>query len=528
MIKNKYYLIICFLFAALCLSESCNKTAQEVKIEINPDPGIDLYGAVLDNSGKPLEGVVVSDGYSCTATDSKGIYQLKRSKYATQVNVSIPASCKVPVDKGIPHFWQELSVKKRYDFTLEALSGGSEKDFFLVAMADPQCQDDKHIARFSSETVPDIKSTASELNGKPVYGITLGDIGWNTTNNDHNLKKSIFTKMRAAMSQEKTGIAFFQVMGNHDNSHASVLPKASYTVAGDIQNQRDFEIVFGPVNYSFNRGDVHVLGMDDIIFPNHSEYSMGFRDDQIEWLKQDLSYVPKDKMVILCVHIPFERNTNGKNVEKVLSLLAPYKNVQILSGHTHYARNIAAPSYYEHTQGAACGAWWHSTVNVDGTPNGYAVYSISQTNLSNWYYKGTGLVKEEQIRAYKGGIKYGYNAYFTRFLDDAPNKIFANVWNSDSSWKVEVFRNGTKLGDMKLQDPARNVLDAWACGYHIGRLGCGMHYERKKLTHIFEYTLSDTSLTGLEIRATDRFGKTYTQTVFTDNTENFFPKIPQI
>ena len=41
--------------------------------------------------------------------------------------------------------------------------------------------------------------------------------------------------------------------------------------------------------------------------------------------------------------------------------------IHILSGHTHYAENNTYDSHYEHVHGAACGAWWHSTINTDGT-----------------------------------------------------------------------------------------------------------------------------------------------------------------
>ena len=45
---------------------------------------------------------------------------------------------------------------------------------------------------------------------------------------------------------------------------------------------------------------------------------------------RDLSYVPKDKMVILCVHIPF-RNSNYAYYDEVLELLSQYKYATIMS-----------------------------------------------------------------------------------------------------------------------------------------------------------------------------------------------------
>ena len=46
-----------------------NDGTEEEKPEIKPDAGITLYGLVSDSAGKPIEGAVVSDGYSLASTD---------------------------------------------------------------------------------------------------------------------------------------------------------------------------------------------------------------------------------------------------------------------------------------------------------------------------------------------------------------------------------------------------------------------------------------------------------------------------
>lgn len=303
---------------------------------------------VTDNQGKRLQGIVVSDGYTCTATDENGVYQLTAGEFSYQVYLSIPAAYEVPVSEGLPCFWQKLTEgRKRYDFTLTPLAGGAENEFNLFCVADPQCQNTTNIARFNNETVPDIAAqvAASTL---PCYGITLGDIGWNTENTDYT--NDVFPLMKKAMQMDKVGLPLFQVMGNHDNKVIAV-SKDNYTVAHDIAAQRNFEYIFGPVNYSFDRGNVHIVAMDNIIFPSHKDYSLGFRDDQVEWLRQDLSYVSKDKMVILCVHIPM-RASGNQNVQAVLELLKPFAEVHIMSGHTHYAENNTYDNHYEHVHGA--------------------------------------------------------------------------------------------------------------------------------------------------------------------------------
>ena len=49
----------------------------------------DTYGYIKDTNGNPVEGVVVSDGYSCTATDAEGRYALTRNADAGFVFYSV-------------------------------------------------------------------------------------------------------------------------------------------------------------------------------------------------------------------------------------------------------------------------------------------------------------------------------------------------------------------------------------------------------------------------------------------------------
>ena len=176
----KRYIFIIAALTALIFSGCSNDDDRPVKTPI--DPLTDIYGVVTDNQGNRLQGIVVSDGYTCTATDENGVYQLTAGEFSYHVYLSIPAAYEVPVSEGLPCFWQKLTEgRKRYDFTLTPLAGGAENEFNLFCVADPQCQNTTNIARFNNETVPDIAAQVA-ASALPSYGITLGDIGWNTGN----------------------------------------------------------------------------------------------------------------------------------------------------------------------------------------------------------------------------------------------------------------------------------------------------------------------------------------------------------
>ena len=462
--------IITLLAAVALLSPGCaNDDDRPVKSPIGPET--DFYGVVADNHGRPLQGVVVSDGYSCTATNENGVYQLTGCEHSYQIYVSVPAEYEIPLGEGLPRFWQQIAAgRKRYDFTLTPLAGGKESAFNLFCVADPQCQNNSHIARFENETVPDIagQAAASDL---PCYGITLGDIGYNTANTDYT--NAVFPLMKRAMQAQKTGLPLFQLMGNHD------------------------------------------------------DYALGFRDDQVAWLAADLSFVPKEKMVILCTHMPL-RDGTAQNVQAVLDLLEGYAEVHVMTGHTHYAENLIYadrhPGIYEHVHGAVCGAWWQSTINTDGTPNGYAVYRIEGPSIASWKYKGTGLDIGCQIRLYRAGDLFmeGYTPNY-RFSYAEEGQIVANVWNADETWKIEVYENGVRTGEMEPFGDDATKRDAWASGYHCGVLGRNPdNYDRTNTSHLFHYTLRNPSA-ETEVRATDPFGNVYTQSHLTTGSAADYP-----
>lgn len=74
----------------------------------------------------------------------------------------------------------------------------------------------------------------------------------------------------------ETGVPFFTTIGNHD--------KSSVDYTGDT-----YRDVLGPRWYSFNRGDVHFIAMDNIIFTG-TEYTGGFTDEQVHgWRKTSAS-----------------------------------------------------------------------------------------------------------------------------------------------------------------------------------------------------------------------------------------------
>ena len=538
-----------------------------------------VKGYVKDTNGNPISGVAVSDGFSVTATDTNGYYEIDNvSKDTRYIYISLPAEYKVPTNEfGQPCFYKSYPEGgDRYDFTLTPLEGGKEKKFALFTFADPQVSKASALSRLNTEAIPAIYNhcKALEAEGIHCYGITLGDIISNSNSNNTGAYRD---DMRDAFSITKTGMPVFQVMGNHDNTFCNTdLPLFTDERNSHFQlkAQREHEDMFGPVNYSFNRGDIHIIGMRDIVYPSAtsgSGYSTGFLTSQYEWLKQDLALVPKDKMVVLCVHIQLFNGTSNYTQE-VLSLLDQYKEAHILSGHIHrqqlYEPSVRGSSHkvYEHNTNAVCGSWWSANISGDGTPNGYNIFIGDGDTFSDWYYMGfnEGMnTRSHQMRLYRGNAvtggpiegsnSYGVKGYYGfNFADDV---LLANVYNADSKWKIEVYEDDVYSGDMTkvteyqpsfskliggytIDNPRRagngvvTSTDFYATGLHIGILNRASSATSPSngaynvCWHLFQYKLKNKNA-KIKVVATDRFGNKYTETKITEGTDYTLAKKPQ-
>ena len=139
-----------------------------------------IHGYVKDNSGNPISGVAVSNGFEVVATDSKGYYSMDVTPDTWYIYISLPAEYEVPINEyGQPCFYKPYpSNTDQYNFTLTPLAGGKEKKFALFTIGDPQVRNTTQFNRFNTEAVPAILKHSKEVKATGIncYGITLGDI----------------------------------------------------------------------------------------------------------------------------------------------------------------------------------------------------------------------------------------------------------------------------------------------------------------------------------------------------------------
>ena len=529
-----------------------------------------VYGCVKDNGGNPISGVAVSDGFSVVTTDSKGCYYMKASSDSWYIYLTVPAGYEIDRNElNLPCFYKKYDPKQSvYNFTLTPLANGVEQKFALFTITDlhlgalngnKSSSDKKRI--FENTIIPHINSECDKLTtqGVSCYGINLGDnitnMGGTLDDSDH--RRDILTGYKMAK------MPFFSVFGNHDCNYFhkdNPLVTDKQNSNHNLKAQREHEEIFGPINYSFDRGDAHIVAMRNIIFPSHEYYfqiKYGFTDEQVLWLRQDLANVPKDKYIIFCIHTPIF-NHSHQNYDTVRAILNQFDKVYVMSGHNHYQRNVKHNAFsaftdsklIEYNSAPVSGSAWRYHIAGDGTPAGYKVYINEDGKITNNYYisydQGENATSH-QMRLYWGDAKFGASAglsnpngtkgyYSFNFRNENGKKVLlANIYNYSSDWTIKVYENGVDMGEMtkanyanpefstltgsgtwaspwRTADGVESAHDFYVTGYMLGYLGLTSDTSGAWTVcfHMFKYTLSDNSA-QIKVVVTNPAGDIFTE-----------------
>lgn len=446
----------------------------------NPQSRVQVKGRI-SSAGKGVKGVAVSDGLSVAVSSSDGCYTLISNPEQQFIFISLPAGYTIPTNQtGTARFYNLIDNSKEeqvINFELTKDDLADDEHTFLV-LADPQTINMEDIGYLNSQTVPDVKKFVSGIS-TPAFGVACGDIMFD------NLE--LFPEYEKAVKQME--LPFFQVFGNHD---AETLAKT------DEASIRTYQQHFGPSYYSFNKGEIHYVVLDDVFW--FGDYIGYISQPQLTWLENDLSLIEKGKTVIVFAHIPwyseFYKRVNETsppsnlvvtNRELLYRILEPYKSY-LICGHTHESEFINDGSNEIHVGGAVCGAWWTGPICVDGTPNGYSIYSVKGTDV-RWKYKSTGKDISYQMRVYKQG-----------------NNILANVWNANKDWKISLYSSGDKTAMKQIQ-----TLDPLATELYAGQQKPGRYdwVDPVPANHIFSADLLKDSK-DVTIEAVNKWGEIFT------------------
>jgi len=472
---------------------------------------------VRDPGEEGLPDVRVSNQHEVVRTDAAGRWRLPVTD-DTILFVIKPRGWMTPVDKctRLPRFYYIHKPKGSPPLQCPGVEATGPLRSSIDFPLRPQNEPDRFQAIFFGDTQPaEMKEVeflahdvVEELVGtRAALGITLGDIV-------NHCDPALYDAVNRTIGL--IGIPWYNVIGNHDSNSDT---------NDDRYSDETFERFYGPDYYSFEYGPVHFLVLDDIAWtgqtsPRGGSYKPVLGPTQLDFVKNDLSFVPDDRLVVLLMHVPLP---DVKDRRELYRLIEKRPHTLSFSGHTHSQQHRfltredgwqGAEPHHHLIAGAACGSKWagapdemgipHATMS-DGAPNGYFLVTFDGHDASI------------EFKAARRPADYQMNIYAPEEVSAAQagqTEVLVNVFAGSERSKVEM-RVGTDGSWVPMSRTTREdpMMLRLAEAQEKGQFGPIKKLQKPtKTPHLWVSTLPADLPPGamlIQVRATDMYGRTY-------------------
>lgn len=551
------------LIPLICLlipSAAAPQSKFTSRLPLKSKKGYTVAG-IVECEEQPVAGVIVSDGYEVTTTDKNGAYYLKSCKRNPQVFITAPGNYEIWRDDVVPQFWADFELPsdrfERHDFRLKKANNLRHA---IIIFADAHLANQRNDVKIFSTDYADVlkaRSDSLEKDGYKVYTFNLGDSSWDTYWASNGYLVSDF---RDTLNDIGYPTAVYSCMGNHDND-----PGAEFGNDTDFIASLPYQKAFGPRYYSQNIGKVHYVFLDNINYintPSDKEiykglynkrnYTEEFSEEQLEWLKKDLSKVSHDTPIVVAMHGPMFRwiedapkkgatrisdevviRTDSASTMQLLEILRPYKNAHAFSGHSHKQSLVRIPEHIgtlvEHNISGVCGAWWHTRATglknlcPDGTPVAYETLMVDIDSIT-WAHHTFEFPDDRMFFAWDmNGVKEYFSQneeikvlrnLFPKWKDYShlpENTIYINIWNYDPQGELIVEEDGLPLQVEKITDQNPLLTAAYVCRNVVWRNEWDKPgYAYPQMFNLFKVQ-AHTPDSRVRIVWKDSFGRTFQQ-----------------
>lgn len=426
---------------------ACADEFVEVKGRVFED--VNRNGVYDAKHDRVVEGMLVSDGDTVIVCKKDGTYKLKTQR-GYSVFPILPAGYEMPTAipnasfKYIPTYSTDKKIVA--DFAIIADEDGKNFDFSLNAVGDVQTKD-LHEIEYANRSI--FSELAESIDGN--FNMWLGDLCFD------NLAMLPVLKDLMNVLPTKS----WTIMGNHDRDYVEALNEQNNT----------YNSIFGACDYSFNRGNVHFIVLNNIMGVEKKKYKEGIRPHQLRFVRNDLAHVSADKQIVFVQHAPI---TGMQNKEELLALLEGRGDVLAIAGHWHQSvrrfMKGKGVTVHEVVAGSTCGYWWRgerdwnnvpSALQQCGTPRNYFKFNFTK-NGYNFQFKGVGMDADKQMIIHVAGID-STDVHVPELAELSKGTVVANIWGACDSTVVSCTVDGKEVIDMqkvKMEAPDAARLNA--------------------------------------------------------------------
>ena len=390
----------------------------------------DIIHGHVTCGGKPLAGVLVSDGYGVIHTDKTGRYELRIGPHSGRfVFVTTPRG-----------YWTD-----KFYAPIEKSTGSRRADFSLFPKSQPDRFDFVFMCDLADLSVgpgkvgtPKTKASIREANAiepTPAFILVQGDICIQA-----NEGKNCVDCLSVSRIPVRVGIGNHEIMVGQPNPYGA------------------YERLFGPTYYSFDWGSVHFVVLNgNKAMPGgqgNAAVHGAVEGSELAWLKADLAAQPKGKPIVVGVHIPIvstypARRTDlddgpfweSPNDKMLTDLFARHCVRMVLQGHMHENERITVGGVEYVESVSLSGSWWHGGKGferaTDGCPRGYRIVSVDRTEITHRYCSSceSRVDHQGEFMGLRDRIQATKNTTFTFNCYDAPSGSTAKARLDRGTWR---------------------------------------------------------------------------------------------
>ena len=414
--------LICSITCSLCLGAEPDKV-----VEGNVRAG-EIEGTVC-GEGKPLSGVLVSDGCRVVRTNAAGKYRLATGPDSGRfLFVSLPSGHWTD-DFYLP--LETAAATGRADFTLRRLEQPGRFDFVFLTDVHLDNRGQSH-SKFRSS----LREICS-LEPKPAFAWCQGDICL-----QGGAGGDYVECLRELTIPVRNGPGNHEMILSHPNP------------------RDDYQRLFGPTYYSFDYGQIHCIVLDgNKPIANGKDYKAvhgAVEGSELAWLRADLAAQPQGRPTIVGIHIPIvttypqRRRENPPdapywevaNRDVLTDLFAEHGVRLVLQGHMHENERavVRGVEYVESI--SISGSWWRGGAGmergVDGVPRGYRIVSVDGTKITHRYQSSceSRVDRRGEFPGLEKPLPLGPPAMLVFNCYDAPNGATAEARVGDGPWQA--------------------------------------------------------------------------------------------